>query len=392
MTGTGISFALGSELEALRERVRRFVEDVVIPREAEVTADPSRLDAVRSHLQAAARSAGLALPTLPTPLGGLGLCWREIAVILEEAGRSLLGPQALNAAAPDEGNMHLLLQVADERQRARYLEPLARGEIRSAFAMTEPAPGAGADPNLLRSTATRRGDAWLLNGRKWFVTGASGAGFFIVLVRAPEGPTIFLVDAGTRGFRIVRKIGAMDHFAPGGHGEIEMSDCAVSEAAVLGNVGAGFEYAQRRLDPARLTHCMRWLGVAVRATEIATAYARDRDSFGSKLAGHQAIQWMIADSHIEIHAARLMIWHAAWKLDSGERVRHEISMTKTFVAEAVDRVVDRAVQICGALGISEDAPLSVFYREVRPFRIYDGPSEVHRASVARRVFHRGLRP
>jgi acyl-CoA dehydrogenase len=173
---------------------------------------------------------------------------------------------------------------------------------------------------------------------------------------------------------------------PGGHGQIDFVDCLVDDDAVLGKVGEGFEHAQVRLGPARLTHCMRWLGIAGRSMEIATRYALERDSFGSKLSEHQAIQWMVADSHTEMHAARLMIWHAAWKLDQGERARQETSMTKIFVAETVDRVIDRSLQICGALGVSEDTPLSHFYREARPFRIYDGPSEVHRSSIARRVF------
>lgn len=387
-----IDFSVDEETRALRERVHDFLEGEVIPREREVSAAPGRLDELRRELQAAARKADLFLPHLPLELGGLGLDWRALATVLEEAGRSLLGPLALNASAPDEGNMHTLLHLATAEQRERYLLPLARGEIRSCFAMTEPAPGAGSDPSLLLTAARREGDRWIIDGTKWFTSGAEGAAFAIVLARAAEGPTLFLVETENPGFRLRRSIPTMDTLVPGGHGEIDLVECSVAADAVLGEVGKGFEHAQLRLDPARLTHCMRWLGVAVRSMEIATRYASERESFGRSLAEHQAVQWMIADSYTEIHAARLMIWHAAWKLDRRERVRQEASMTKVFVSETVNRVVDRALQICGALGVSEDTPLSHFFREVRPFRIYDGPNEVHRMSIAQRVFRRGLRP
>ncbi|AFV77432.1 acyl-CoA dehydrogenase (plasmid) [Thermus oshimai JL-2] len=386
-----MDFSLNRETEALRERVRAFIEEAVIPQEAEAAREPGHLEALTQALQREAKARGLFLPHMPKALGGLGLSWTQTAVILEEAGRSLLGPRALNAAAPDEGNMHLLHKVASPEQKRRYLEPLLAGEVRSGFAMTEPM-GAGADPTLLQATARRKGRGFVLSGRKWFTTGAEGAAFFLVLARAEEGPTLFLVDRDNPGLRLVRTIPTMDRWTVGGHGELLLEGCEVGEEAVLGEVGKGFEYAELRLDPARLTHCMRWLGVGVRATELAQAYALKRDSFGKKLAEHQGVQFMVADSHIELHAARLMVWHAAWKLDRGERIRHEASMAKVYVAEAVGRAVDRAVQITGALGISEDIPLSIFYREVRPFRIYDGPSEVHRASVGKRALFKGLRP
>lgn len=383
-----IDFTPDTKLQSIKDQVRGFVETFVIPREAELTHDLGTLEALRTELQVEAKREGLFLPQLPEKLGGMGLDWRQTAVVFEEAGRSLYGPQALNAAAPDEGNMHLLYHAATDEQQKRYLEPLAAGEIRSCFAMTEPAPGAGSDPSLLSATAERKDGRWVINGNKWFITGAEGAAFSIVLVQTSEGPTMFLVNTDNPGFHLRRTVPTMDTLTPGGHGQIDLVDCAVDDGAVLGEVGKGFEYAQIRLDPARLTHCMRWLGIAVRSMEIATGYALRRESFGSKLSEHQAVQWMVADSHVEMHAARLMIWHAAWKLDMGERVRQETSMTKVFVAETVGRVVDRALQICGSLGVSEDIPLSHFYREVRPFRIYDGPSEVHRSSVARRVFRR----
>ncbi|MGF1472125.1 MAG: acyl-CoA dehydrogenase family protein [Rubrobacteraceae bacterium] len=381
-----MEFSLGDGLETLRNEVRGFVNGVVIPREKELVHDLEKLETLRRQLQDEAVEAGLFGLHLPEELGGRGLGWREIAVVLEEAGRSLYGPQALNAAAPDEGNMHLLHHAADGEQKKRYLEPLARGGVRSCFAMTEPAPGAGSDPSLLRSTAEKQNGRWVINGSKWFITGAEGAAFAIVLVQTPEGPTMFIVDADNPGLRLQRIVPTMDTLTPGGHGEISLVDCEVDDGAVLGEVGKGFEYAQIRLDPARLTHCMRWLGVGRRSMEVATRYAQGRESFGGRLSGHQAVQLMVADSETEMHASRLMIWHAAWKLDLGEPIRQEASMAKVFVSETVDRVVDRALQICGALGVSEDVPLSHFYREARPFRIYDGPSEVHRGAIARRIF------
>ena len=380
-----IDLSPSPELEALRLRTRAFINTVVIPREPEVQQDLSRLEPVRAELQVQARAAGLFLPHMSKSRGGLGLSWTDLAVILEEAGRSLLGAQALNASAPDEGNMHLLDHVASEAQKQRFLEPLCRGETRSCFAMTEPAPGAGSDPTMLQATAEKTASGWKINAHKWYTTGAEGAAFTLVLVRAPEGPTIFIVPAGHPGLTIKRRLGTLDHLAPGGHGELEFRDCEVGPELVLGEPGKGFEYAALRLDPARLTHCMRWLGIAVRSIEIATEYANRRSSFGARLADHQAVQWMIADSHIEMQAARLMILQAAWKLDQKQKVRHEASMAKVFTSEIADRIVDRAMQICGGLGISEDIPLSTFYKEIRPFRIYDGPNEVHRSSIARRV-------
>jgi acyl-CoA dehydrogenase len=388
-----MDFALSPELAALQARTRRFVDEVVIPAERRMPGhDTAAWATLRAELQTAAREAGLYLPQLPAAYGGLGLDWRSCAVIFEEAGRSLLGPQALNCAAPDEGNMHLLERVATPEQRERYLRPLAEG-ARSCFSMTEPAPGAGADPALLQTSAEPIGAGWVINGRKWFITGADGAAFSIVMartgeVRGRDGATMFLVDAANPGFQIVRTIDTLDSAWPGGHCEIRLENCIVPAEAVLGEVGKGFEYAQVRLAPARLTHCMRWLGIARRALEYALDYTAQRDSFGARLAEQQGIQWMVADSEIEMQAARLLIWHAAWLLDQGQPARHESSVAKVFVAETVNRVVDRALQMCGALGISEDIPLAAFYREIRAFRIYDGPSEVHRLSIARRVYRR----
>jgi acyl-CoA dehydrogenase len=369
----------------LRDRVRAFVRDVVIPAEPRDVSAHGLDEALRRELQDAARRAGVFAPQVAEELGGVGLDMRAAAVVFEEAGYSLLGPQAMNCAAPDEGNMHLLEVVATPEQRERYLIPLTAGAVRSCFAMTEPAPGAGSDPSMLVTRAERVDGGWSITGRKWFITGADGAAFAICMARAPEGATMFLVDAGNPGMRIERVIGAVDRSFPGGHAEVVFDDCRVAGDAVLGEVGQGFHFAQVRLAPARLTHCMRWLGVARRALDHALERASEREAFGQRLGDLGMVQERIAQSVIDIETSRLLIWRCAWALDRGEPARHESSLAKAHVAEAVGRVVDRAVQICGSLGVSEDLPLARLLAEVRPFRIYDGPTEAHHWAIARRA-------
>lgn len=386
-------FGHSQALLDMRDRLREFVDREAIPREhAELAHDVEKLDHVARLLREKAKAAGLYAPQLPTSHGGLGLTWKERAVILEEAGRSFLGPLAINCAPPDQPNMINLMLHGTAEQRARYLEPLIRGDIRSCFAMTEPAPGAGSDPSMLKTTARRKPGGWIIDGRKWFISGAVGAAFAIVLAQTDAGATMFIVEAGNPGYRVLRNIASIDGFQIGGHGEIEFAGCEVSDDAVLGEIGKGFAYAQQRLEPARISHCMRFIGRASRAMSIAQTYANTRTSFGSPLADLQQIQAMVADSHIDLHASRLMTWHAAAKMDAGESVKHESAMTKVFVSEAVCRVADRAAQIMGALGMSEDTPVSLILRELRPFRIYDGASELHRATLARRILREDLRP
>jgi acyl-CoA dehydrogenase len=380
-----IDFEPEPALVDLRDRVRAFVRDVVIPAEPRDVSAHGLDDALRRELQDKARRAGVFAPQVAGELGGLGLDMRSVAVIFEEAGYSLLGPQALNCAAPDEGNMHLLDVIASPAQRERYLAPLAAGEVRSCFAMTEPAPGAGSDPSMLATRAERVDGGWSITGTKWFITGAEGAAFAICMARAPEGATMFLVDAGNPGMRIERVIGAVDRSFPDGHAELVFDDCCVAGDAVLGEVGQGFHFAQVRLAPARLTHCMRWLGVARRALDHALHRASEREAFGQRLGDLGMVQERIAQSVIDIETSRLLIWRCAWALDRGEPARHESSLAKAHVAEAVGRVVDRAVQICGSLGVSEDLPLARLLAEVRPFRIYDGPTEAHHWAIARRA-------
>ena len=387
-----IDFSLSPELETLRDKTAEFVRSVVIPAEP-TPGDATDTEALRRELQAKARDAGLFAPHMSKELGGLGLDMRGQAVIFEEAGYSLLGPLALNCSAPDEGNMHLLNLLASDDQRGKYLEPLVAGEIRSCFAMTEPAPGAGSDPSMLRTSAVRDGGDWVISGHKWYVSGANGAAFTICMARTsadgePPAATMFLVEDGHPGYRVVREIPSIDTLAPGGHCELLFEDCRVSESAVLGEAGKGFDYAQARLVPARLTHCMRWLGAARRAHDFAMDRVVVREGFGRPLAEHGMIQQMVADNEIDIAASRALIWQTAWKADTGAHARHDASITKTFVSEAVNRVIDRSVQMCGSLGVSGDAPLGTLLREVRPFRIYDGPSESHRWSIARRAFRR----
>ena len=327
-------------------------------------------------------------------MGRHGFEYSGDRAVFEEAGRSLLGSLAIHCAAPDEGNMHLLQHWADDEQVERYLEPLARGETFSAFSMTEPPPGAGSDPRMIRTRALRQGDDWVINGHKWLTTNGEIADFFIVMaVTDPElhpyrGCTQFLAPRHTPGINILRDVPVMGMKDFGGHVEILYENVRLPNSAILGAEGEGFVLAQSRLGPARLTHCMRWTGIAQRALEIATDYASEREAFGGTLTSHQSVQWMLADSEMELKMGRLLIQEAAWRLAQGEQARVETSIAKVQVSEIVSRVLDRCVQICGGRGISRDLPLSTWYEKARAFRIYDGASEVHRMVVARDVIKR----
>jgi acyl-CoA dehydrogenase len=381
------------EVAELARRTAEFVRDVVIPVE-DALGGAAATEEVRLQLQGAAKDAGVFAPHVAREYGGLGLDMRGRAAVFEEAGYSLLGPLALNIAAPDEGNMHMLEAIATPQQKDRYLRPLAAGTVRSCFAMTEPAPGAGSDPGALATRAARVAGGWRIDGRKWFITGAAGAAFAICMARTSgepgeaRGATMFIVDADNPGMKVVRHIETLDESLFGGHIELVFDNCRVPDDAVLGEVDEGYRYAQVRLGPARMTHCMRWLGIARRAQDIAVARAADRRLFGSRLGELGMVQQMIADNEIDIAASRGLITQACWELDQGGSASQATAIAKTFCAEAIWRVVDRAVQVCGSLGISGDIPLGRFLREVRPFRIYDGPSETHRWAIARRVLRR----
>ncbi len=385
-----IDFTVPPELEDVRSRVAAFVRDQVLPVEPGV--DATSFDASLAELRTRARAAGLWNPHLPSEWGGLGLGPLGMALVSQELGVSALAPAALNCMAPDEGNMHLLLHAASDEQKERYLRPLADGSVRSCFAMTEK-DVASSDPTQLRATAKRDDDGWVLNGEKWFITGANGAAFAIVVAATEDDAAVeprdryslFLVDASNPGWEVVREIPVMGTEGPGGHCEVRLNDCRVDAGALLGRTGEGFALSQVRLGPARLAHAMRWIGVAQRALDIATERAISREAFGQQLARHEAVAWMLADSAIDLYAARLMVLHAAWKIETGRRFKQEVAIVKVFVAETLGQIVDRAIQICGSLGYSGDLPLERFYRDARAARIYDGPSEVHRMLIARNL-------
>ncbi|HVB16065.1 MAG TPA: acyl-CoA dehydrogenase family protein [Stellaceae bacterium] len=391
-----MDFTIPDELAALRERTEAFVRDEILPRESDRRQTPhGPTEELRRELVALARRAGLLAQHVGREWGGLGLDHRGKAVVFEAAGYAPLATIAMNIFAPDEANMHLLEQVADAAQKEQWLRPLAAGDIRSCFMMTEPAPGAGADPSMLLTTARRDGSEFVIDGAKWLITGAIGARLAIVMAKndsdkqGPAGATMFLAPMDAPGIHIERVLDTLDQYMTGGHAVIRLEGLRVPESAVLGRVGEGFRYAQARLAPARLTHCMRWLGAACRAHDIATDYARRRSAFGKPLGEHEGVGFMLADNAMDLHTCRLVIWHAAWVLDQGERGRHESSMAKVICSEAIWRVVDRSMQVLGGLGITDDTIVARIFREVRPFRIYDGPSEVHRWSIAQRVLRTG---
>ena len=380
-------------LDGLVDRTKEFIRAEVLEVDDQYDGNMEAAggDALRIRLQGLASAAGLLAVHAPVDCGGLGLGMVDRAAVFEEAGYSLFGPVALNIAAPDEGNIHLLDHVATQTQRERYLRPLVSGETRSAFAMTEPSPGAGSDPAALMTAAKRVEGGWLVNGRKHFITGAEGAGFFIIMARTGGQPgdlgdaTMLLAPADRPGIEIVRHINTMDKAMLGGHCEIAFKDLFVPDEDVLGEVDEGFRYAQVRLGPARMTHVMRWTGAARRAHEVAVTYASSRRAFGSVLADLGMAQQMIADNEIDLAATRALLLRACEELDDGQRASKATSIAKTFAAEALNRVVDRSVQLCGGLGVSADLPVAKIAREIRPFRIYDGASEVHRWSIAKRA-------
>ncbi|MFD5108215.1 acyl-CoA dehydrogenase family protein [Streptomyces cinereoruber] len=381
---------LPPEVEELRQRTRRFVREIVVDEEP---APGERLDQVaRDRLQAAAKEAGVFAPHVPKEYGGQGLSLRHWSPVLQEAGYSPIGPSALNCMAPDEGNMHMLNLIATEEQKERYLVPLAAGNVRSCFGMTEPHPGAGSDPAALRTRAVRAGGGWVLDGHKRFTSGAVGAGFCIVMARtpavdgSPEGATMFLVDMDNPGIRIGEPIHTVDRAIDGGHPHLYIEDCFVPDDAVLGEVGLGFRYAQVRLGPARLTHCMRWLGLARRAHDIALDRAGKRELFGGPIDTLGLAQHLIAESVIDIETSDAIITKTATLLHSDPKAGSAMSsVAKVHCSEAIFRVIDRAIQICGGDGVSDGLPLAQYLNEVRPFRIYDGSNETHRWAIARRA-------
>ncbi|MDF3842991.1 acyl-CoA dehydrogenase family protein [Pseudomonas citronellolis] len=382
-----MDFQLPEELLDLQQRTRRFIAEQVIPFENDPRQDrhgPS--EALRRDLVGLAREAGLLTPHASREFGGLGLSHIAKAIVFEEAGYSPLGPTAMNIAAPDEGNIHMMEVVASQAQKDRWLKPQIAGETRSCFCMTEPAPGAGADPSMLQTTAVKDGEHYVINGVKWFITGAVGAQYAIIMARMEDGnATMFLADMDSPGITIERAMDALDSCFTGGHAVVRFDNLRIPASEVLGEVGKGFRYAQVRLAPARLTHCMRWLGQARRANDIAKQYARERFAFGKPLGEHEGVGFMLADNEMELHTTRLAIWHCAWVLDQGHSDKHESSMTKVISSEAQFRIVDRCVQMLGGRGVTGESIVARIWSDMRAFRIYDGPSEVHRWSLAKHL-------
>lgn len=384
-----MNFTLPPDICELRDHTRRFIAEQVIPLENDARQSlHGPTEALRRELVERARAAGLLTPHASLEMGGLGLSHVAKAAVFEEAGYSWLGPTALNIHAPDEGNIHLMEEVATHEQKERWLRPQVAGKTRSCFAMTEPSPGAGADPSMLATAAVRDGEDYVINGLKCFITGAEGSDYAIIMARMEDGSaTMFLSDMDRPGIRLARNMDAMDACFTGGHGVLRFTDLRVPATDVLGEVGKGFRYAQVRLAPARLTHCMRWLGQARRAHDIALDYTRRRQAFGKPLAEHEGVGFMLADNDMDLHTARLHIWHTAWMLDQGEKCNFESSRTKVVCSEAEWRVVDRCVQMLGGRGVTSEAAVMRIFTDMRAFRIYDGPSEVHRWSMARKLVY-----
>ncbi|MDP1908868.1 MAG: acyl-CoA dehydrogenase family protein [Hyphomicrobium sp.] len=391
MADLDLNFSLPAHVTDLAAQVKSFVQDKVVPYEKDPRwTSHGPTDELRLELIELAKQAGVFAPHIPEEYGGRKLSHIARAAVFTAAGYSMLGPVALNCAAPDEGNIHLLDVIARPDQRERYLKPLATGVGRSCFCMTEPAPGAGSDPGQMQTTARLDGNTWVIDGEKWLITGAEGAAFAIIMAKIVGGEadgtaTMFLADMPDPAIRIERTLDTIDSSFVGGHAVIRLEGLRLAADAVLGEIGQGFRHAQVRLAPARLTHCMRWLGSAIRAQEIASDFARRRTAFGKSLGEYEGVSFMLADNAMDIHIAQMTIWHTAWILDTGERASSESSMAKVICSEAIARVADRSLQVLGGLGTTRDTIVERFYRDIRAFRIYDGPSEVHRWALGRRI-------
>jgi acyl-CoA dehydrogenase len=390
-----IDFSLSPELEDIRKRVRTFIDDVVRPEEERIEAEKLAQTDRKGYvgallgLRKQARSEGLWLPHMPTEWGGMGLGHVQLAMVQAEAARTRLGPWVLNCQAPDEGNMHTLLHWGTDEQKEKYLKPLCDGTAWSCFAMTEPEV-AGSDPTLIQTKGYADGDEWVINGHKWFISNAHRANFAILIARTEDDPdlpqaanTAFLVDLPSAGWTEVRQIETMHGGT--GHSEILVEDLRVHERQMLGGRGQGHLLGQYRLGPARLAHCMRWIAQAEMALDMMVDRSLNRYAHGSVLAEKQGIQWLIADSAMELYQCKLMVLHAAYKIDNGEDFKSEVSMAKHFVANSLNRIIDRSIQVHGALGYSTDTPLAHMYQHARWARFADGADEVHQMRIAQRT-------
>jgi len=388
-----MDFTLSPDVVELQQRIRRFVDTRLIPLESE----PATFDAhenirepLLQELRAAARAEGLWALQMPKDRGGGGLDCVGMAACYEEMGRSLFGPVVMNSAAPDDGNMIVLNKVATAAQKERWLQPIIEGKARSAIVMTEPHPGSGSDPGMMLTIAQRRADKWIVHGHKWFITGGEVAQHFLLIAKTSEdkrkGLTAFMFDRDQPGWHIVRRIPIMGPEEHGGHCELRIDGLEIPDDARLLGVGDGLKVAQIRLGTARLTHCMRWLGLARKSLEVASEYVARRKHGDTLLADKESVQLMLGEAAMQLRIGRLLTMHAAYKLDQGAVARHEVSMAKVQVADALHKAVDTALQLNGARGYSKDTPLEWIYRYARQARLVDGASEVHKMVIARAMF------
>ncbi|MBN8940770.1 MAG: acyl-CoA dehydrogenase family protein [Rhizobiales bacterium] len=392
-----MDFTISPELDALRSRIAAFVDKEILPLEA----DPAAYDAhenieigLLDRVRAKARAQGLWCLQLKPETGGLGVGRMGMAVCYEAMNRSIFGPAVFNSAAPDDGNMMVLEAIATPDQKKRWLDPIVDGQVRSAFAMTEPNPGGGSDPSMIQTTAEKQADgSYRIHGRKWFITGAETAAHFILVARTSDNPrsglTAFLFHRDQPGWKIVRRIGIMGPEEHGGHCELEFDGLTVQPEDVLMGEGQGMKITQIRLGPARLTHCMRWLGLAKRCVEIANDYAAVRHGFGVRLADRESVQLMLGGLAMNIEIGRLLVMKAAWELDRGNFARKEVSMAKIQAANTLHQAADVAIQINGARGYSKDTVLEWIYRYARQARLVDGADEVHRMVLSRALSGEG---
>lgn len=392
-----MDFRIPAEIENIRERIAAFVDKEILPLESVASSYDEHENInleLLDELREKARSAELWCLQLPKEVGGGGLSKTAMAVCYEAMNRSIFGPVVFNSGAPDDGNMMVLNDLGTEYQKEKWLKPIVDGTVRSAFVMTEPHPGGGSDPTMIQTKAEKRGDKYVITGRKWFITGAAEASHFNLIARTSDDPrsglTSFLFHKDQPGWRITRRIGIMGPEEHGGHCELEFDGLEVDEKDVLCGVGRGLKVTQTRLGPARLTHCMRWLGLSKRCIEIAQEYASKRHGFGVRLADRESIQLMLGDLTMRIEIGRLLVMKAAWEIDQGGFARKEVSMAKIHVANLVHAAADVAIQINGARGYSKDTVLEWIYRYARQARLVDGADEVHKMVINRSLEEEGV--
>ncbi len=385
-----MDFSIPAELAADAKRIEDFVAGEII----QLETDPAHYDAygnidlaLLQRLRGKVKAAGLWAPQIPRAQGGLGYGPTGMAVLYEAMNQSIFGPVAFNCAAPDDGNMYILNKVGTDQQKATWLQPIIDGDVRSSFAMTEPAPGGGSDPGMIQTTATRHNGKWVINGRKWYITGAGEAGHFILIAKtgsdARNGLTAFLFHRDDPGWRIERRIGIMGPEEHGGHCELIFDGMTLDDDRMLMGEGQGLKVTQIRLGLARLTHCMRWLGLARRAVAIAADYAANRPGFGIRLAERESIQIKLGQAAMDIEIGRVMVMRAAWRIEQGSKARQDISIAKIHVSQLLNRVTSDAIQICGARGYSKDTVLEWIYRYGRQALLVDGATEVHQMVINR---------